>query len=108
MELFENEIPKKRVVINIVSTKNIYSIPIPVDWNVKRLKAFIKIAFRDQVNEGITLFHEGKKLSDEFKLNTIMPDDDTFPKIRVLNSNITGGDKEVLDAKRLNEIVNLY
>jgi hypothetical protein len=107
MELIENDIPRKRIIIHIVSTKNIYSTPVPANWTAKKLKSFLKVAFKDQVNEGLALFHEGKKLSDEFKLDTIMSEDsETFPKILVINSNVVSGEKDALDPKRINEIVN--
>jgi hypothetical protein len=118
MELmYEEEIPKKRIVIRLVASKNIYSVPLPVNWTAKKLKAFIQIAFKDQLKDAnnISLFFEGKKLADDFKLNTIASDgSENFPQVLVFNntplqkgSSAVANRDEPLDSKKLNEIVNI-
>jgi hypothetical protein len=108
MELDLNEKPRKRIVLHLVASKDIYSIPIPTDWNSKKLKNFLQVAFKDRIGENPTLFYEGKKLADEFKLNTIMSDnDENFPKILVITNPSTVKETP-LEPKRINEIVINY
>jgi hypothetical protein len=113
-----NEVPKKRIILRLVSSKLIYSVPIPITWTAGKLRSFIQISFKDQLKDvsALTLFFEGKKLADEFSLHTIMSEleseSTTYPQILVFSqnnhNNVIHNHRQSDQSPNVNHIVIFY
>jgi len=105
MELIENDNTKKRVILRLATSKNTYTVMIPLNWNVKKLKSFIIYTFKEiPTGSSINIYSEGKKLSDDFTLNKIPIQDSKYPHF-FITAKQEDKKEDVIDSIKINDVV---
>ena len=116
MELIvDNDNSKRRIVLRLSATKNTYTVLIPTNWNVRKLRAFISYTFKDAVKDSIiSLYHEGKKLPDDFQLASIITQEGKYAQFIITakpvekeKSSEQKNINEILKSKQFNKVENM-